>query len=147
MTGSSWEGNGGTAGIWLVVDSSAALVETSSDSTGGSVYFERPGTGSGEHVFQRVLWFRVGLLLRPIRGVGRLLVAPLLHRGGLVGRDPAALDEPRIEPLDGVVPRRLLDLLGAAVLHLVVLRGVRVEPPDLGVDQGRPFPTPRPGDR
>src|SRR5258706_15655150 len=70
---------------------------------GRSVYFERPALRSGKNVFQRVAWSRVGLLLRPVRGLRGLLVVPLLHPGGFLGRQPPALDEPAVEARDCIV--------------------------------------------
>src|SRR5205085_8491581 len=95
--------------------------------------------GSGEQVFQGVLGQRVWLLLGPVRGLRCLLIALGLDLGRGLGRDPSPLDEPADEPRDRLVPRRFLDLLLGPVPQMVVFRRVRVDAPDLGVDQSRSF--------
>src|SRR5438309_10100989 len=76
---------------------------------------------SGEEIRERVLGHRVGLLLGPVRRVGGFPIALGLDARGIVGRDPASLDQPRPEALDRVVLGSVGYLLFGPVLEVVVL--------------------------
>src|SRR6202023_2255150 len=90
-----------------------------------------------KQICKRVFGNRVRLLLGPVGGVRSLTAAFGLDGSGVLGGDPTPLDQPGAETLDGVVLDGIGDLLFGGVLEVVVLRGVRVDAPDLGVDQGR----------
>src|SRR5207253_5826703 len=85
--------------------------------------------------------------LGPVRGVRRLLVAGRLHLACDLGRQPPPLDQPADKARDRVVAGSLGDLLLRSVLEMVVLGRVRVDTPDLGVDESGPLGSPGLRDR
>src|SRR5207245_6876635 len=115
---------------------------SASKSQSGKLRFLTLYPGSGEDVCQGVFWQWVRLQLGPVGGRRRLRVTGCLHLRRALGGEPSPFDHPGSKSGDRVVSRRLGELFLGPVLEVVVFGGVRVDAPDLRVDQGWPFAAP-----
>src|SRR5438270_9537466 len=79
---------------------------------------------------------------RPLRCLGGMLhfAADLLPYPTVILRgQPAAVDQGLSHPRDRIAPRLRSELISIAVGALIVVRGMRLEPQHIGLDERRPF--------